>query len=197
MLQLKREDCSYTYPPLSIARYSTIQLNELEQCRVKKLAQCFITAAQDSNPGSLSRESEALPLSHCALQQTLARTWVERRTAPVPGCSPSSATAPGGLAAVYTLQTWHEALSLPWKQKTSMLSIVRSLSIIYFTYLLSCTCFYTNFTQYPCSFVINIPFILIIIFSCNLFMIYYYYFYTYFYVLSFILTNLIILNLRK
>ena len=25
------------------------------------------TAAQDSNPGPLSRESEALPLSHCAL----------------------------------------------------------------------------------------------------------------------------------
>ena len=64
-----REGCSYTYPPLSIARYSFIQLNKLEQCRVKKLAQCFNTAAQDSNPGSLSRESEALPLSHCALLQ--------------------------------------------------------------------------------------------------------------------------------
>ena len=34
---------------------------------MKKLAQGFNTAAQDSNPGSLSRESEALPLSHCAL----------------------------------------------------------------------------------------------------------------------------------
>ena len=65
MLQLMREGCSYTYPPLSIARYSFIQLSELEQCRVKKLAQCFNTAAQDSNPGSRSRESEALPLSHC------------------------------------------------------------------------------------------------------------------------------------
>ena len=30
-----------------------------------KLAQGFNTAAQDSNPGSHSRESEALPLSHC------------------------------------------------------------------------------------------------------------------------------------
>ena len=67
MLQLMREGWSYTYPPLSIARYSCIQLSELEQCRVKKLAQEFNTAAQDSIPGSLSRESEALPLSHCAL----------------------------------------------------------------------------------------------------------------------------------
>ena len=30
--------CSYTYSQLSIARYSCIQLSELEQCRVKKLA---------------------------------------------------------------------------------------------------------------------------------------------------------------
>ena len=68
MLQLMRESCSYTYPPLSIVSYSFKQLNELEQCRVKKLAQGFNTAAQDSNPGSRSRESEALPLSHCALR---------------------------------------------------------------------------------------------------------------------------------
>ena len=67
-LQLMHEGCSYTYPSLSIARYSFIQLSELEQCRVKKLAQGFNTAAQDSNPGSRSRESKALPLSHCARQ---------------------------------------------------------------------------------------------------------------------------------
>ena len=36
MLQLMREGCSYTYPPLSISRYSCTQLSELEQCRVKK-----------------------------------------------------------------------------------------------------------------------------------------------------------------
>ena len=53
-------------PPLSIARYSFIQLSELEQCRVKKLAEGFNTAAQDLSP--LSQESESLPLSHCALQ---------------------------------------------------------------------------------------------------------------------------------
>ena len=34
---------------------------------MKKLAQGFNTAAQDSNPGSLSRESGGLPLSHCAI----------------------------------------------------------------------------------------------------------------------------------
>ena len=67
MLQLMRERCSYTYPPLSAASYSFIQLSELEQCRVKTLAQGFTTTAQDSNPGSRSQESEALPRSHCAL----------------------------------------------------------------------------------------------------------------------------------
>ena len=36
-------------------------VSELEQCRVKKLAQ-----GQDSNSGSRSRVSEALPLSLCA-----------------------------------------------------------------------------------------------------------------------------------
>ena len=33
---------------------------------MNKLALGFNTAAQDSNPGFRSRESEALPLSHCA-----------------------------------------------------------------------------------------------------------------------------------
>ena len=61
MLQLMRKGCSYTYPPLSIARYSFIQLSELEQCRVKKLAQGFNTAAQDSNPGSRSRVQSSTP----------------------------------------------------------------------------------------------------------------------------------------
>ena len=65
-LQLMCEGCSYIYPPLFIVRYSFIQLSELEQCRVKKLAQGVNTAAQDSNPRSRSRDSEALPLSHCA-----------------------------------------------------------------------------------------------------------------------------------
>ena len=67
MLQLMREGCSYTYPSLSIARYSFIQLSKLEQCGVKNRAQGFNTAVQDSNPVPLSRESEVLPLSYCAL----------------------------------------------------------------------------------------------------------------------------------
>ena len=41
MLQLMHEGCAYTYPPLYIGRNSFIQRSELEQCRVKKLAQCF------------------------------------------------------------------------------------------------------------------------------------------------------------
>ena len=68
MLQLMREGCAYTYRPLFIARYSFIQLSELEQCRVIKRAQGFNTAAQDSNPGSRNRESKALPVRHSALQ---------------------------------------------------------------------------------------------------------------------------------
>ena len=69
MLQLMCEGCSYTYPALSIARYSFIQLSELEQCRVKAVAQGFNTAAHDSNLSALSQESGALPLSHCTLVQ--------------------------------------------------------------------------------------------------------------------------------
>ena len=37
----------------------------------EKHAQGFNTATQDSNPGSRSRESEAQPLSHCALHYHL------------------------------------------------------------------------------------------------------------------------------
>ena len=47
-----------------MARYSFIQLSELEQY---KLAEGFNTVAQDSHMGPLSQESEALPLSHCTL----------------------------------------------------------------------------------------------------------------------------------
>ena len=64
MIQLIRESCSYTYLAITTARYSCIQLSELEQCRVKTFAQRFNIAGQDSNPGSLGRQSEALPLSN-------------------------------------------------------------------------------------------------------------------------------------
>ena len=39
---------------------------------MKKHAQGFNTTAQDSNSGSRIRESEALPLNHCALQMVMA-----------------------------------------------------------------------------------------------------------------------------
>ena len=50
------------------SQVSFIQLSELEQCRVKKLTRGFNTAAQDSNPGSCSREPEALPMNNGALK---------------------------------------------------------------------------------------------------------------------------------
>ena len=54
-----------------------MQLGEQEQCRVNKLAHGFSTAAQDSNPGPLSRASEALPLNHSALYKS--NTWTVRK----------------------------------------------------------------------------------------------------------------------
>ena len=68
MLQLMCEGCSYIYPPLSIVRYTFIQLIELEQYEMKKLVQSFKTAAQDLNPGSRSRESETLPKATVAIK---------------------------------------------------------------------------------------------------------------------------------
>ena len=73
MLQLMREGYSYTYPPLSRARYSFIQLSELEQRRVKKLAQGFNTAARIRIRVLVVRECEALSLGHCALACVRAR----------------------------------------------------------------------------------------------------------------------------
>ena len=63
MLQLMREGCSYTYPPLSIARYSFL-FSWVKWSNVE-----WKHRSQDSNPGSRSRESEALLLSHCALRK--------------------------------------------------------------------------------------------------------------------------------
>ena len=102
MLQLMREDCSYTYPPLSRARYSFTQLSELEQRTVKKLAKRFNTAAQDSNLGPISRESEALPLSHCASIMEVADVffhnsntqWVPLKTFTSPGTAFQLTTLP-------------------------------------------------------------------------------------------------------
>ena len=68
MLQLMREGYSYIYPPLSIIRFSFIQLSEPEECRAKILVHFFYTAAQDSYAGSCIRESEALLMGYCVLQ---------------------------------------------------------------------------------------------------------------------------------
>ena len=51
---------------------------------MENLAQGFKTAAQDSNPGSRSRESEALPLNHCALQVSRLTAVVTEMTLPGP-----------------------------------------------------------------------------------------------------------------
>ena len=50
-IQLMREGCSDTYPPLSIARYSFIKLGELEQYRVKNLPK-VLHRSTELEPGS-------------------------------------------------------------------------------------------------------------------------------------------------
>ena len=59
MLKLMCEGCSYKYPPLSISTHSMWS---------EKTCPRFHMAAQDSNWGPLSEESETVPLNHCALQ---------------------------------------------------------------------------------------------------------------------------------
>ena len=67
MQQLRATTKSLTFPPLSIARYSCIQLSR--QGRQWREGKCpiFQTVAKgDSNPGSLDCESGILPLSYRA-----------------------------------------------------------------------------------------------------------------------------------
>ena len=64
MLQLLYRLFVHKYLPLSIAKYSFIQLSELEQRQVKKRAHSFNTAAQDSNLSSLSWVWSS---SHCTI----------------------------------------------------------------------------------------------------------------------------------
>ena len=67
MQQLRATTKSLTFPPLSIARYSFIQLSQ--QGRQWREGKCpiFQTVAKgDSNPGSLDCESGILPLSYRA-----------------------------------------------------------------------------------------------------------------------------------
>ena len=65
--QLRAKTTSLTFPPLSIARYSFIQLRELGCQWIERNCPIFETVAKgDSNPGSLDCESVILPLSYRA-----------------------------------------------------------------------------------------------------------------------------------
>ena len=67
MQQLRATTKSLTFPPLSLARYSFIQLSQLgRQWRERKYPIFETVAKGDSNPGSLDCESGILPLSHRA-----------------------------------------------------------------------------------------------------------------------------------
>ena len=63
--QLRAKTKSLTFPPLSIARYSFIQLSQQgHQWRERKCPIFETVAKEDSNPGSLDCESGVLPLSY-------------------------------------------------------------------------------------------------------------------------------------
>ena len=65
--QLRAKAKSLTFPPLSIARYSIIQLSEQgHQWRERKCPIFETVTKRDSNPGSLDCESGTLPLSYRA-----------------------------------------------------------------------------------------------------------------------------------
>ena len=65
--QLRAKAKSLTFPPLSIARYSFIQLSEQgRQWRERKCPIFETVTKGDSNPGSLDGESGILPLSYRA-----------------------------------------------------------------------------------------------------------------------------------
>ena len=67
MQQLRATTKSLTCLPLSIARYSFIQLSQQGRQRRERNCPIFDTVAkQDSNPGSLGCESGILPLSYRA-----------------------------------------------------------------------------------------------------------------------------------
>ena len=65
--QLRAKAKSLTFPPLSIARYSFIQLSEQgRQWRERKCPIFETVTKWDANPGSLDCESGILPLSYRA-----------------------------------------------------------------------------------------------------------------------------------
>ena len=67
MLQLRAKTKSLTFPQLSIARYSFIQLSQLERQWRERICPIFETVTKgDSNPGSFDCDSGILPLSYRA-----------------------------------------------------------------------------------------------------------------------------------
>ena len=64
-------------------------LSELEQWRVKTLAQGFNTAVQDSNMGPLRQTFDALPLSHYAISVSPVSIWnIKEEDVKHPGSDP-------------------------------------------------------------------------------------------------------------
>ena len=62
-LQFLREDYSFTYPTLSVAKYSSIQLSGLWLSGINEITQVSKQQQEDSKPGSLDRESDVLTLA--------------------------------------------------------------------------------------------------------------------------------------
>ena len=60
---LLREDYSFIYPRLYVARYSFIQLSELWQRGVKEIVKASKRQQDDSNPGSLDCEPDVLTVT--------------------------------------------------------------------------------------------------------------------------------------
>ena len=82
--QLPAKAKSLTCPPLSIARYSFIQLSQKERQRRERKCPIFETVAKrDSNLGSLDCESGILPLSYSA---PLVQAYVKYTNEPITEC---------------------------------------------------------------------------------------------------------------
>ena len=80
MQQLRAKTKSLAFPPLSIARYSFIQLSQQgRQWRERKCPMFETVARGDSNPGSLDCESGILPLSYRAPHPGISQTMLDRQ----------------------------------------------------------------------------------------------------------------------
>ena len=74
--QLRAKTKSLTFPPLSIARYSLIQLSQQgHQWRERKCPIFETVPKEDSNPGSLDCESGVLVTSTTELPRSIIVNW--------------------------------------------------------------------------------------------------------------------------